>query len=100
MQLIRRHPSLDNFFVEDDLDITVENNYNFYIDTLLYYQRLFEYSGNVLDLLLLPYNLFQDLIMRQLEMKKKQMEKEKQEREKVVHKSWKEDYKPLKADFM
>lgn len=66
----------------------------------MYYQRLFEYSGNVLDLLLLPYNIFQDLIVKQLDMKKKQMEKEKREIEKEARKTWKDSYKPLKADFI
>ena len=67
----------DSFFVQDDLDVVVEKNYNFYIETLLYYIRIFEYNGTVLDLLQLPYNLFQDLILKQIELKKKELEEEK-----------------------
>lgn len=67
----------DSFFVQDDLDVVVEKNYNFYIETLLYYIRIFEYNGTILDLLQLPYNLFQDLILKQIELKKKELEEEK-----------------------
>ena len=67
----------DSFFVQDDLDVVVEKNYNFYIETLLYYIRISEYNGTVLDLLQLPYNLFQDLILKQIELKKKELEEEK-----------------------
>lgn len=68
------------------------------VETLLYYQRLFEYNGDPLNLLQLPYNLFQDLILKQLELKKKELEREKQEREK--NKNAKRNIKPLRADFM
>ena len=37
-------------------------------------QRLFEYSGDILQLLALPYNMFQDLIIKQLSLKKKEVE--------------------------
>ena len=43
----------------------------------MYYIRIFEYNGTVLDLLQLPYNLFQDLILKQIELKKKELEEEK-----------------------
>lgn len=75
--MILRCLYLDNFFVQDDLADVVEKNYNFYIETLLYYIRIFEYNGTVLDLLQLPYNLFQDLILKQIELKKKELEEEK-----------------------
>ena len=75
--MILRCLYLDNFFVQDDLTEVVEKNYNFYIETLLYYIRIFEYNGTVLDLLQLPYNLFQDLILKQIELKKKELEEEK-----------------------
>ena len=75
--MILRYLYLDNFFVQDDLADVVEKNYNFYIETLLYYIRIFEYNGTVLDLLQLPYNLFQDLILKQIELKKKELEEEK-----------------------
>ena len=75
--MILRYLYLDNFFVQDDLADDVEKNYNFYIETLLYYIRIFEYNGTVLDLLQLPYNLFQDLILKQIELKKKELEEEK-----------------------
>ena len=75
--MILRCLYLDNFFVQDDLAEVVEKNYNFYIETLLYYIRIFEYNGTVLALLQLPYNLFQDLILKQIELKKKELEEEK-----------------------
>ena len=43
----------------------------------MYYIRIFEYNGTVLALLQLPYNLFQDLILKQIELKKKELEEEK-----------------------
>ena len=75
--MILRYLYLDNFFVQDDLADVVKKNYNFYIENLLYYIRIFEYNGTVLDLLQLPYNLFQDLILKQIELKKKELEEEK-----------------------
>lgn len=77
---IRRYRFSVNFFDDDYLG-SVEKTYNFTIETLLYYQRLFEYSGDILQLLSLPYNMFQDLILKQIELKKK----ERKERENVAN---------------
>ncbi len=77
--LTRRCHFSVNFF-EDDYLQSVEKTYNFAIESLLYYQRLFEYSGDIVQLLSLPYNMFQDLILKQIELKKK----EKKEREKAI----------------
>lgn len=58
---------------------------------------MFEYNGNFLDLLQLPYNLFQDLILKQIEFKKKELD-QKQANEKKL-KDWRTSYKPLPADI-
>lgn len=79
----RRCPYLGNFFDDDYLG-SVEKTYNFTIETLLYYQRLFEYSGDIVQLLSLPYNMFQDLILKQIELKKKE-EKQRKEKERESH---------------
>ena len=61
---------------DDHLIQNVEQTYQFTIESLLYYQRLFEYSGDILQLLALPYNMFQDLIIKQIALKKKENEQE------------------------
>lgn len=38
------------------------------------YQRLFEYSGTVDDILELPYSIYNDLILTQIKFKKKEKE--------------------------
>lgn len=93
---------LDSFFVDDDLEVTANKQYDFYLNTLLYYQKIFEYNGNVLDLLQLPYNLFQDLILKQIELKKKEIENERKQQLNAIRnkKDWRTNYKPLKADFL
>ena len=59
----------------NDLGENVDKAYNFLIDSILCYQRLFDYSGDILSLLSLPYNLFQDVILKQIELRKKEMKK-------------------------
>lgn len=48
-------------------------NYKFFIETFLYYQRLFDYSGDIDSILEMPYCLYNDLIIEQIKMKKKEM---------------------------
>ncbi len=48
-------------------------SYNFFIETFLYYQRLFEYSGTIESILSMPYCLYNDLIIQQVKMKKKEI---------------------------
>lgn len=71
------------------------------IDTILHYQRLFEYSGNPLDLLHLPYPIFQDLIIRQVRMKKDERRKMKTQGQKGIPLSGKHPPKsgPMPGDM-
>jgi hypothetical protein len=66
-----------------------ETVYADFIDYVLYYQRLFEYCGDIVDILNLPYCLFQDLILKQIQLKKK----EQQELEKVKRRKPNTKYK-------
>lgn len=67
---------------------------------MIYYQQLFDNNGNVLDLLQLPYCLFQDLILKQLDIKKKEVERNKKQLELEKAKDWKKNYRPLQADYL
>jgi hypothetical protein len=40
----------------------------------LLYQRLFEYSGTVQDIIELPYSIYNDVILKQIALKKKEKE--------------------------
>lgn len=62
---------------DDHLLQNINDTYDYIINKLLQYQRLFEYSGDILQLLMLPYNLFEDLIVKQVELRKKEIEFEK-----------------------
>jgi hypothetical protein len=58
-------------------------SYKFFIDTFLYYQRLFEYNGDIQDILDMPYCLYQDTIIEQVKLKKKE-NKDKEEKMRQV----------------
>jgi hypothetical protein len=47
-------------------------SYKYFIDTFLIYQTLFEYSGDLLSILQLPYPLYDDIILKQIEEKKRE----------------------------
>jgi hypothetical protein len=38
------------------------------------YQRLFDYSGTIQDILELPYSIYNDVILNQIKLKKKEKE--------------------------
>jgi len=42
--------------------------YNVFIDNFLQYQRLFNYTGSVLDVLDLPYSLYYDIMYKQIKL--------------------------------
>jgi len=44
--------------------------YDFYIDTILQFQKLFSYTGSIQSVLELPYCLFQDLIIAKIKDQK------------------------------
>ena len=47
-------------------------NYKYFVDTFILYQTLFENCGDPLSLLLLPYPLFNDIILKQIAEKKRE----------------------------
>ena len=47
-------------------------SYANFIETFLAYQRLFEYSGSIQDILNMPYFIYNDLILKQLDIKRKE----------------------------
>ncbi len=57
---------------------TANKAYTVFIENILYYQRIFEYSGDISSIMELPYCLLQDLIISQINLKKKEAEKLKQ----------------------
>lgn len=55
---------------EDSPQISYDN----FINTFLLYQRLFDYSGSVDDILELPYCMYNDIILNQIKIKQKEKE--------------------------
>lgn len=49
-------------------------SYNNFIEGFLLYQRLFDYSGTIQDILDLPYSIYNDIILKQINFKKKEKE--------------------------
>lgn len=47
-------------------------NYKYFIDTLILYQTLFENCGDPISILNLPYPLYTDIILRQIDEKKRE----------------------------
>ena len=47
-------------------------HYKYFIDTFIFYQNLFDNSGNLESMLNLPYPLYKDVILAQVEEKKRQ----------------------------
>jgi len=50
-------------------------HYNFFVDTFIVYQSLFENSGNLESILNLPYPLYKDIILAQVDEKKREKKK-------------------------
>jgi hypothetical protein len=67
----------------DDYESGNRAYFNF-IENVLYYQRIFEYSGNIIELMELPYCLFQDLILQQIKLKKKENQEIEKQRAKIA----------------
>lgn len=61
------------FLDSSDQDPT-EVSYNNFIETFLLYQRLFNYSGTVQEILELPYSIYNDIIIKEIKLKKKEKE--------------------------
>lgn len=58
-------------FSEDD---PTETSYNNFIESFLLYQRLFNYSGTIQNILELPYSIYNDIILKQIKLKNKEKE--------------------------
>ncbi len=58
-----------------DGDAEAKEYYDFYIDTILQFQKLFSYTGSIQSVLELPYCLFQDLIVAKIKDQKASKEK-------------------------
>jgi hypothetical protein len=58
------------FFGDDIIENDAETSYNFYIDLILKFENIFNYSMDINSILELPYCLFQDIIIRASEKKR------------------------------
>lgn len=47
-------------------------SYKYFVDTFILYQTLFENGGDPMSLLNLPYPLYNDIILKQIEEKKRE----------------------------
>jgi hypothetical protein len=50
-------------------------HYNYFIETFLLYQQLFDNTGDILSLLTLPYPLYHDIILKQIAERRKEKQK-------------------------
>jgi hypothetical protein len=50
-------------------------HYHYFINTFLLYQSIFENTGDLLSILNLPYPLYHDVILKQVEEKRKEQKK-------------------------
>lgn len=60
------------FFGDKDIESEVEESYKFYINLILKFESIFNYSIDINSILSLPYCLFQDLIIHGLDKKKRE----------------------------
>lgn len=58
-------------FGDNNIEVEAEKSYNFYVELLLKFEKIFNYSLDIDSILNLPYCLFQDIIIRGSEKKKK-----------------------------
>jgi len=58
------------FFGDKDIEKESEISYKFYIDLILKFEKIFNYSLDINSILELPYCLFQDIIIRGSEKKR------------------------------
>lgn len=47
-------------------------NYKFFVDTFILYQTMFDNTGDLNSILNLPYPLYNDIILRQIDEKKRE----------------------------
>jgi len=63
-------------FLGNEVGKNQSDAYTSFIDTFLHYQRLFNYSGSIGEIMDLPYCLYYDLIYKQIKLKNKEREQE------------------------
>lgn len=51
-------------------------HYNHFIETFLFYQKLFESSGDITSIYNIPYPLYVDVIIKQVEDEKKRRDQQ------------------------
>lgn len=74
LTLIWRSAFLGNTF-KRDCKTNADETYHQYIDTFLYYLRMFENGLTLAEILDMPYCLYNDLIVKQVKLKKKELRK-------------------------
>lgn len=52
-----------------------KQSFDFYIDTIIQYQKLFNYSGDIQSILSLPYPLLENLMISKLKEKQTEMKR-------------------------
>lgn len=57
------------------------SHWKFFVDQFIFYQDVFENTGNLASILELPYPLYKDIILAQV----KQKEKERNETQKIIN---------------
>ena len=62
---------METFFRNKSVEQAAEENYNFFIQELLNYQKMFNNGGDLYSILQLPYPLFRDVIRAQFDREKK-----------------------------
>lgn len=62
----------------------MEEAYNGFIEGFLLFQRLFDYSSSIDEVLDLPYCLYNDLVLKQIKLKKKEGEAIEKEQPKTL----------------
>jgi len=67
MLTLRQNFFVDQFLVEN----RANNAYNYFIDTYKLYCQLFDGVADIMSILSLPYPLYNDIILSQIEEKKK-----------------------------
>jgi len=77
-----------SFFVEAYLvEGRAAKSYKYFVDTFLLYQTLFENAGDPRSILELPYPLYTDIILKQIQEKKQEKKLADQKMAQVRHAS-------------
>lgn len=58
--------------INDLVPERASKHYKYFIDTFIFYQSIFDNSGDLHNMLNLPYPLYKDVILAQVEEKKRE----------------------------